>query len=95
MTQHCTKDELHHTIAGENVFSSGDPRFIEYRRKWEENPRHLNPGDFPLHIDIEVTSVCNLKCPFCATTYSGPEFKNGFIKWETVKKILDEMGLSC
>ena len=67
-----------------------DDKFRTYRRLWDENPQNLNSGSFPLHLDIEVTSACNLKCPFCATTYS--KFGNGFMKWETVKKILDEAG---
>jgi len=84
------KDNLHHDIAGQALYDFGDERFVEYRRKWEGNPKDLNPGEFPLHLDIEVTSVCNLRCPFCATTYSGSKFKNGFIELETVKKALDE-----
>jgi len=88
MTQIAYKDQIHHDVAGENILASTDERFSEYRRKWEENPKKLHPGEFPLHLDIEVTSVCNLQCPFCATTYSN--FKNGFMKWETAKKILDE-----
>lgn len=84
------KDTLHHDIAGKDFFASDNAKMLEYRRKWEENPKKLDPGDFPLHLDIEVTSLCNLRCPFCATTYSRNAIKNGFIKWVTVKKILDE-----
>lgn len=84
------KDTLHYDLSGEDILACREPRFIEYRRKWEKNPRNLMPGDFPLHLDIEVTSACNLKCPFCATTYSGSKVKNGFMEWKTVKKILDE-----
>ena len=90
MTQCSHKDKLHHDIAGKDIVTCEDPRFVEYRRRWDENPRNLDPGEFPVHLDIEVTSVCNLRCPFCATTYSGPKVKNGFMKWETVKKVLDE-----
>jgi MoaA/NifB/PqqE/SkfB family radical SAM enzyme len=52
----------------------------------------MTPGDFPVHLDIEVTSLCNLRCPFCATTYSSSQVRNGFMSWETVKKALDEAG---
>ena len=84
------KDKLHHDVTGKDIFESTDARVIEYRRKWEENPKKLDPGDFPVHLDIEVTSVCNLECPFCSTTYSKYDVQNGFIKWETVKAVLDE-----
>jgi len=90
MTETAEKDNIHHDIAGEDILSVEDDKFRAYRRLWEENPQNLKPGSFPLHLDIEVTSACNLKCPFCATTYS--KFENGFMKWETVKKILDEAG---
>jgi len=90
MTETAEKDNIHHDIAGEDILSVEDDKFRTYRRLWEENPQNLKPGSFPLHLDIEVTSACNLKCPFCATTYS--KFENGFMKWETVKKILDEAG---
>jgi len=90
MTLISHKDQIHHDLAGEDILHSSDTRFIEYRRKWDENPKNLDHGEFPLHLDIEVTSSCNLKCPFCATTYS--KFNNGYMKWETAKKILDEAG---
>ena len=88
--QSARTDKIHHDIAGEDILSSKEESFIRYRTKWDENPKNLEYGDFPLHLDIEVTSLCNLKCPFCATTYS--KFTDGFMKWETVKKILDEAG---
>lgn len=84
------KDRIHHDIAGEDLLAAKDSRFVEYRRKWDDNPRKLDPGGFPLHLDIEVTSGCNLRCPFCATTYA--KFKNGFMSWDTAKKVLDESG---
>ena len=92
MTQSSEKDRLHHDIAGEDILASNNSVFIEYRRKWKENPKHLEPGNFPIHIDIEVTSVCNLRCPFCATTHLGHKIKNGFMKWETVERVIDEAG---
>ncbi len=67
-----------------------DSRFIEYRRRWKEWPETFTVGEFPLFLDIEVTSVCNLKCPFCATTYRSREIEKGFITFEIVKKVIDE-----
>jgi radical SAM protein with 4Fe4S-binding SPASM domain len=37
-----------------------------------------------------VTSICNLKCPFCATTYRDKLINKGFISFDTVRKIIDE-----
>lgn len=79
-----------HHIAGEDLFRKQDERFMEYRRKWKEWPETFHTGEFPLFIDVEVTSACNLKCPFCATTFRGKAIKRGFMSEDIVKKIIDE-----
>ena len=79
-----------HHIAGEDLFEKNDDRFREYRKKWKEWPERFYVGKFPLFIDVEVTSDCNLKCPFCATTFRGKRIKKGFMTLDTVKKIIDE-----
>jgi len=79
-----------HTLSNKSLFDNTDGKFQEYRRKWRENPEKGIAGDFPLFLDIEVTSACNLKCPFCATTYRGNKIKKGFMKFELLKKIIDE-----
>ena len=67
-----------------------DLRYREYRKKWKEWPGTFTVGDFPLHLDIEPTNACNLRCPFCATTHN--KYRRGFMKEETWRKILDEGG---
>ncbi len=67
-----------------------DSRYSQYRRYWKEWPETFRAGAFPLFIDIEVTSVCNLRCPFCSTTYRDNFIKKGFISFDIVKKIIDE-----
>ncbi|MBI4823529.1 MAG: radical SAM protein [Nitrospirae bacterium] len=79
-----------HHIAGEDLFRRQDERFQDYRRKWKEWPETFHVGEFPLFIDIEVTSACNLKCPFCATTFRGSKIRRGFISEDTVRKVIDE-----
>lgn len=79
-----------HHVSGENILDRTDERFKEYRRKWKQWPETFHVGDFPLFIDVEVTSACNLKCPFCATTYRGSDIAKGFMPFDTLKKIIDE-----
>ena len=67
-----------------------DIAYSEYRRCWKEWPENFYVGGFPLFIDIEVTSICNLRCPFCATTYRDRLIKKGYISFDMVKKIIDE-----
>ena len=79
-----------HHIEGEDLFKGSDEDFIEYRRRWKEWPESFHVGEFPLFIDVEVTSACNLKCPFCATTYRGGVIKKGNMSFDMMKKIIDE-----
>lgn len=80
-----------HTVGGKSVLRSKDPRFLEYRRNWEERPKTFTVGEFPLHLDIEAAGFCNLKCPFCAMRKKnidcGPQ---SFMSLETFKKVIDE-----
>lgn len=44
------------------------PAYFDYRQQWDEVPRNKVDLEFPLHLDIETTTVCNLKCPMCPRT---------------------------
>lgn len=41
--------------------------YRENRRQWAEYPETRHIADYPLHVDIELASVCNLRCPMCYT----------------------------
>lgn len=62
------------------------------RREWFEFPMEGIVADYPLHVDIELSSLCNLHCPMCYTITS--EFKRrvgaGFIKDDLFEKIISE-----
>jgi len=45
-----------------------DQRYWDYRDRWHEVPLRKLKTDFPLHLDIEITNVCNLLCPMCPRT---------------------------
>ena len=87
-----TNVNMHYDIEGADILQSKDKKFREYRSKWEEFPKKGVVDEFPLHLDIEVTSFCNLRCPFCTTTYTAKKIKNGYMIWDTAKRILDEAG---
>jgi len=44
------------------------PAYWDYRRRWTEYPQRQIVGEFPIHLDIETTNACNLKCPMCPRT---------------------------
>lgn len=50
-----------------------EAEYAENRRQWVEYAKDQFVADMPLHVDIELASVCNLKCPMCYTI--SPEFK--------------------
>lgn len=67
--------------------------YREYRSLWSELPQTKVIRDYPLLVDLELASVCNLKCPMCYTITD--EFKSkvkkGFMDFELFKKIVDEI----
>lgn len=80
-----------HTVSGKSVVEScDDPRYREYRANWYEWPEKFIVGEFPLHLDIEASSVCNLKCTFCATSHKLKGFELGTMEIDVFKKIIDE-----
>lgn len=67
--------------------------YSEYRHNWSEYPLKQFVSDYPLLVDIELASVCNLHCPMCYTITD--EFKQQVnttrMDWELYKKIIDEI----
>lgn len=65
----------------------------EYRRKWEENPKNQKVERFPIHLDIESTRICNLRCKMCPRTVkmeAGEKLYEGNMDFGLFKKIIDE-----
>lgn len=73
----------------------GKGHFFSYllnRIRWHFYPRVHHVSKFPDHIDIEISSACNLRCPMCYTITD--EFKEkiqvGLMDIELFKKLVDE-----
>lgn len=64
-------------------------RHLEDRVKFRILPKLAIVPSFPTHVDIEVASACQMRCPMCYTTYMG-EDKKGLMKFELFKKLVDE-----
>jgi len=78
----------HHVIFGHNIAEEGDSLYKEYRKKWHDNPKDNVVGLSPLFLDVEISSGCNLRCPYCVQTRSN--FKTEFMSFDLFKKIIDE-----
>lgn len=75
-------------LTGDLFAIDRDERLTEYRLKWRENPGNHIVERFPIHLDIESTSVCNLKCPFCAGTHE--RYDHGYMDFDLFRTIIDE-----
>jgi len=53
------------SLTGTSPHQSDSHRYREYRRAWMENPAGFILADFPLHLDVEASCRCNLRCVFC------------------------------
>lgn len=69
--------------------------YLENRRQWSEFPKQQYVSEYPLHVDIELASVCNLRCPMCYTIT--PEFKEKvnakLMDFNLFTKLVDECAL--
>lgn len=67
------------------------PRFLYNRLVWYFFPKWHILTEFPQHVDIEITNICNMGCPMCYTVL--PAFvrlEHGFIDFDLYRKIVDE-----
>ena len=66
--------------------------YLSNRIKWHYFPRLHHISKFPSHVDVELSSLCDLNCPMCYTTTD--EYKNNvkrsLMDFDLFKKIVDE-----
>lgn len=69
-----------------------ESEYKENRKLWTEYAKNQHVSDFPLHVDIELASICNLQCPMCYTI--SPEFKEKVnttrMEFDLYTKLIDE-----
>lgn len=69
------------------------PAYWEYRQRWEQGPKQREVGAFPIHLDIEATSACNIRCVMCPRTEmveAGTFWKVEMLDFEVYKRLIDE-----
>lgn len=71
-----------------------EEEYKKYRSNWVNYPRQQYVSEYPLLVDVELSSLCNLKCPMCYTITD--EFKNKvctqLMEYSLFQKIIDEIG---
>jgi len=70
-----------------------EKEYAEYRQGWERYPQEKFVSEYPLLVDVELASLCNLTCPMCYTTtdHYKKNVKRKLMKWELFKKVVDEI----
>ncbi|MEK9285544.1 radical SAM protein [Bradyrhizobium sp. ISRA442] len=68
--------------------------YAQYRSDWVSNAKTQTVSGYPLLVDLELASVCNLRCPMCYTISA--EFRKHVnakvMDFDMFKRIIDEIG---
>lgn len=66
--------------------------YLMNRFRWHYYPRFRHVARFPDHVDIEISSACDMKCPMCYTITDEfkTHIKKKFMELDLFKKIIDE-----
>lgn len=71
-----------------------EDEYAVYRRDWADLPKRQEVRDYPLLVDLELSSICNLHCPMCYTITD--QFKEHVnttrMEWDLFTRIIDEIG---
>ena len=80
-----------------------DKEYSDYRTSWIELGTGTRTSNYPLHVDLELSSACESRCAFCPVTPNyadmpetkhltkGDIFPIGYMKPSLFKKIVDEI----
>lgn len=83
------REEAFHKIIGEGW----EERYKLYRGNWQKYPKRQFVSNYPLLVDLELSTICNLKCPMCYTITH--EFKRKskakFMDYDLFCRIIDEI----
>lgn len=68
-------------------------RYQLYRKNWQSFPKRQFVSAYPLLVDLELSTACNLKCPMCYTTTKAFRAKSRkkFMDYGLFRKIIDEI----
>jgi sulfatase maturation enzyme AslB (radical SAM superfamily) len=83
------REELFEKYRGEGW----EEEYYTYRKNWTLHPQTQYVSDYPLLVDLELSTVCNLSCPMCYTVTE--QFKSSvrtqFMDYTLFCKIIDEI----
>jgi hypothetical protein len=65
--------------------------YLKNRYQWRQYPSKQIVAPFPLNLDIEVSSKCQIQCDHCFRQYMDVG-ENDLMPWEMYRQIVDECG---
>lgn len=78
------------SLKGNNLPDNVSDEYKEYRRQWMENPKNFVLREMPIHLDIEASSKCNLRCTFCDKLPLLKAGQLGNLEFDLFKHIIDQ-----
>jgi len=64
------------------------PKRMENYKQYMSNQKGINLQHYPIKLDIEPTSMCNLKCHMCIVSTTG--YKGSHLSYDSFKEIIDK-----
>ena len=61
---------------------------------WELRRRVAKPRSYPMALQLEPTTQCQLSCPLCPRTSAAPGQEQGYMPWPHYQRLMDEVGPS-
>lgn len=78
------------SLKGNNIPDNASEEYLHYRSCWNQYPKEFILRDMPLHLDIEASSRCNLRCTFCDKLPLLKPGQLGNLDFELFKHIIDQ-----
>lgn len=65
-------------------------QYLEYRKLWNNAEKGGEVPSAPMHLDIGLTSWCNLRCKMCFRNADSPNIEKQYMSLEMARKIATE-----
>ena len=92
-----TKEQEKKFVNNMHPSEENKKKYYEYREEWYRRAKEYDAGSYPLSVNCELVSTCNLACTMCYTITD--KFQNSVVgaqrmmPWNSVKKIIDEAAI--
>jgi radical SAM protein with 4Fe4S-binding SPASM domain len=70
------------------------PKYLAYRAKWKLASKYPIKFKAPIHVDVELTSNCNMRCTMCPHGIEGAsdEFIKSFMNYDIAREVIKQCG---